>query len=94
MYTYDLVDRIGNPVEAGSHIAYPVRRGSDMALKIAKVMAIRLNDHGQGGKEVVADIITESGRTSIFRTFSRCVVLGTPKEVDNIYHESSSTEGL
>lgn len=87
MYTYNLVDRIGNSVEEGSHIAYPVRKGSDMTLKVAKVKAIRLNDHGQGGKEVVADIITESGRRSVFRTFNRCVVLGSPVEEEAIYHE-------
>lgn len=72
----EVTDFNGKSIDANCDIVYPVRKGSTMTLKRAKVLDIVARPTGQGGAmDVFANILTSNGRRSKFRSFKRCSVV-------------------
>lgn len=70
-----LKDCAGKAINVGARIAYPVRRGSNMEMRVGQVTSIGPRVQGQGAVGIVAKVRSASGRTINFQSFGRCAVI-------------------
>lgn len=70
----ELVDRVGNAIQVGQIITYPVRRGSYMSMEFAMVDSIERSDYGS---IVLHCHKANDTNITIFR-WDRCVVINAP----------------
>ena len=67
-------DFLGREIKAGDRVAYPVRRGSKMEMKIMTVHAVTMD--GLNG-------VNPSGRRTSLKNVQNCVIVPSAEEINN-----------